>query len=449
MSEELILNEIEDNEEEYIEFLRKLVQTDSYNPPGNEKNVALEIEKYLKSVDIKSEIFSFGENRANLIATLNDNFDGKNLLYNGHMDVVPPGALDEWKYPPLSAIIKRKKIFGRGTADMKAGLAAMVISLKILKKLGFKIVGNLIVNAVADEETGGKLGTGWCMDNELKSKRIDFSVIGEPTKLNPLPYAIILGEKGRVAVRIITNGVSGHASLPSLGVNAIYMMNDIIYNLDKLDEYIPKIKPPLTVNELEELVSAVFTSKELFQKLLNEQPILQEAIKANTQFTKIVTLINGGIKDNVIPDHCESLIDFRLLPGQTSDMILDGLKDLIKDLGYQIKNEPKGQPEEVFVYLDVKWKGEASYWEEWRNSSILNKFYDIVEKVYKKKPFYFLMPASSDAKYYRNSKFCQPTILFGPGKSRSAHTTNEYIDLPEFINAIKVYTLFAYNYLNE
>ncbi|MFX0145108.1 MAG: M20/M25/M40 family metallo-hydrolase, partial [Candidatus Hodarchaeota archaeon] len=118
MSEELILNEIENNKEEYIDFLKKIVQSESYNPPGNEKNVALEIEKYLRNEGIQCEIFSFGENRANLVATLNDNFEDKNLLYNGHMDVVPPGSLEEWKYPPLSAIIKRKRIYGRGTADM-------------------------------------------------------------------------------------------------------------------------------------------------------------------------------------------------------------------------------------------------------------------------------------------------------------------------------------------
>lgn len=128
MSEELIINKIEQEKEEYIEFLRKLVQSDSINPPGNEKNVALLIEEYLKGIGIKTEIFPFGNNRANLIAYLNDTFDGKNLLFNGHMDTVPPGSEEDWKYPPLSALIKRNKlIFGRGTTDMKGGLAAMVI----------------------------------------------------------------------------------------------------------------------------------------------------------------------------------------------------------------------------------------------------------------------------------------------------------------------------------
>ena len=145
MSEELILNKIEQGKEEYIEFLVKLVKSDSINPPGNEKNVALIIEEFLKGMGIKTDIFPFGNNRANLIAYLNDSFEGRNLLFNGHMDTVPPGSEEDWKYPPLSALIKRNKLmFGRGTTDMKSGLAAMVIALKILSL--FRIISYIKFN---------------------------------------------------------------------------------------------------------------------------------------------------------------------------------------------------------------------------------------------------------------------------------------------------------------
>lgn len=449
MSEELILNEIEANTEEYIEFLQELIQTESYNPPGNEKNVAIKIQKYLKNAGIKCEIFPFGENRANLIATLNDNFNGKTLLYNGHMDVVPPGSVEEWKNPPLSAIIKRKRLYGRGTTDMKGGTAAMAISLKILKKLGIKISGNLILNAVADEETGGILGTKWSLDNILKSRSCDFAVIGEPTGFNPLPKAIIFGEKGRMEVKVITYGKSSHASAPFLGKNAINMMSEIIQNLDKLDEYIPKIEPPLSENELKELINITFPSRDAFERILVEVPDVQSLIKTNLHFAKNITMINGGIKPNVIPDKCEAIIDFRLLPGQTIEMVLNGLKKLINELGYQIKDKPIGEPEEIFMYLEVKFQGEPSYWNDWKNSQVLKTFYDIVEKIYEKKPFYFFFPASGDAKYYRNTNYCESTIMFGPGNVRVAHATNEYVEIEDFINSIKVYTLFANNYLKD
>jgi len=300
MDEELILNEIENNAEEYIEFLRELIQAESYNPPGNEKNVALKIENFLKDGGLECEIFPFGENRANLIARLNDNFDGKNLLYNGHMDVVPPGSEEEWKYPPLSASIKRKKVFGRGAADMKGGLAAMVITLKILKKLGLKLSGNLFLHAVADEETGGTFGTKWILEDKQKPIKCDFAVIGEATGLSPLPKGIILGEKGRIEIKIVTNGVSCHASVPFIGKNAIYMMSELIQSLDKLEEYIPEVEPPLSSIELKNLVSVAFPSKEIFEKIFDEQQLLQNVVTANTNFAKSLTMINGGIKENVV-----------------------------------------------------------------------------------------------------------------------------------------------------
>jgi len=449
MSEEIILNEIESNTEEYIEFLRELIQAESYNPPGNEKNVALIIDKYLKNSNIKSEIFPFGDNRANLIAYLNDNFKEKNLLYNGHMDVVPPGNEEEWKYPPLSATIKRKKyIYGRGTTDMKGGLAAMIIALKILKKLKLKLSGNLIVNAVADEETGGEYGTKWCINNVLQSIKPDFAIISEPSRLKPLPHVISIGERGRLVVKIITNGISTHSSWPFMGKNAIYMMSEIIHNLDKIDDYIPKIKPPLSLEELKKLMSTAFPSLEILEKIINEQPILSSVLKALTRFTKSLTIIKGGIKDNVVPDKCEAIIDFRLLPGQEIDPILNSLKKLIEeDLGYTLKNEPIGSPEEVFVYLENIQYSEPSYWKDWEKSSILNSFYEIVEKAYNEKPFYFLYPASADASHLRNEGYCPETIMFGPGSGTSAHSTDEYIEIKDFINAVKVFTLFAYEYL--
>jgi len=451
MSEKSILNEIDQNKEEYIEFLRKIIQADSINPPGNEKNVAIIIENFLKEEGIKTDIFPFGDNRANLIAYLNDNFNGKNLLYNGHMDVVPPGSAEDWKNPPFSAFVKRNKfIFSRGAADMKGGLVAMVIALKILKSLKIEVSGNLILNAVADEETGGKLGAGWCIDNPLKSIRCDFAIIGEPSGLNPLPKAIMLGEKGHLQVKITTKGISGHASMPSIGKNAIYMMSEIIEKFDKIDEYMPKSEPPIEMDKLKKLIGVAFPSEEILERILNDQPLLQNALLSLVKFSKALTMIKGGIKENVIPDSCEAVIDFRLLPGQKVDPIMNALKKLIEeDLGYIVKNQIPGSPKDVCVVLEIFNASEGSYWNQWEKSQDLKEFYDIVETIYKKKPFYFLLPASADAHYFRNDGYCPQTILFGPGSMGTAHAIDEYIEIQDFINSIKVFALFAYNLLRK
>jgi len=451
MTEELIIKKIEQEKDGYVEFLRKLVQSDSINPPGNEKNVAILIEEYLKGIGIKTEIFPFGNNRANLVAYLNNTFDGRNLLFNGHMDTVPPGSEQDWKYPPLSAMIKRNKlIFGRGTTDMKSGLAAMVIALKILKELKLDVSGNLILNAVADEETGGKFGTGWCVENPLKEIKCDFAIIGEPTALNPLPKGIFVGEKGHLQVKIITNGISGHSGMPAMSKNAIYMMSEIIENLDKLNNYIPKTEPPMNMDKLKNLVRVVFPSEEIFERILKEQPDLLSIIQTLTTFSKAVTMIRGGIKENIIPDLCEAVLDIRLLPNQKNEAIMKALRKLIEeDLGYVVKDQLSATSKEVFVELEIIRDGEGSYWSQWEDSVDLQEFYDLVESVYEKKPYYFLLPASADAHYLRNDGFCPETIIFGPGKGRTAHAVNEYIEILDFIRAIKVYAIFAYRYLNK
>jgi succinyl-diaminopimelate desuccinylase len=451
MSVESIFAIIEQNKDVYIEFLRSLIQSDSFNPPGNEKNVALVIEDFLKDKGIKTEIFPFGDNRANMFAFLNDNFTGKNLLYNGHMDVVPPGSEADWKYPPLSAYIKRNKyIYGRGTADMKAALAAMIVSITILKKIGIKTSGNLIVNAVADEETGGKLGTGWCLDNVLKKRSIkcDFVLVGEASGVHPLPKAIVLGEKGHLIIKLVTSGKSAHSMAPSMGKNAIYMMSRIIENFDDLEKYLPKIDPPFTIEELKEMVAVALPPRENFDRIYNDQPLLRSMTEALTRLTKSINMISGGIKANVIPDRCEVLIDFRLFPGQTSQMIINGLKKLITDIGFKVNNATtENLPGEV--YLEIYSDGESSVWEDYNKSQTVKEFKKIVENTYGKKSFFFLSAGGTDSKYYRNSGYCKETIHFGPGNVRQMHATNENLELQDFFNSIKVYTLFAYNFLSK
>ena len=449
MSEELIIKEIEDNKDKYIEFLRDIIKTDTYNPPGNEKNVALKIEKYLIEAGIKCEIFPFGENRANLIAYLNKNFDGKNLLYNGHMDVVPPGDEKEWKYPPLSAFVKRNKImYGRGTADMKGGLAAMVITLEILKKLDLSITGNLILNAVSDEEKGGYYGAIPCIENNLNHIKCDFVIVGEPTKAKPMPLAIIVGEKGHLQLKLITTGRSCHASVPFVGNNAIIMMNNIIYNLEKLQDLIPTVNPPLSSERIKELFSNSFPNKQIFERIFNEQPLLQNYVKSITQYTQSVTMIKGGIKENVVPDECEAVINFRLLPGQTSEVIINALKDLIKSLGYGVYENDNSEVKDNYVKIEIIQDSDGSYWNNWEQSEDLKKLSLIIERVYKRKPYYSVSPAGADSRYFRNTQYCPQTILLGPGNVSTAHSVDESIDLDDFINIIKVYTLFAYEFIN-
>jgi acetylornithine deacetylase/succinyl-diaminopimelate desuccinylase-like protein len=123
------------------------------------------------------------------------------------------------------------------------------------------------------------------------------------------------------------------------------------------------------------------------------------------------------------------------------------MKKLINDLGYEVKEEPKGKPEEIFVYMEVFMQKDGSIWMDWKESQPLKELNNLIERIYEKKPFYSLAPGASDAPYLRNDKYCEQTVEFGPGDAGSMHALNEHIEIRDFINAIKVYTLFAYNFL--
>jgi succinyl-diaminopimelate desuccinylase len=447
--ERLIKEEIQENREQYIEFLQDLIQINTSKSAGNIKDLILRMTEFLEEENVKCKTIPVEGESSNFVAYLNDIFDEKNLLFNGHMDVVPSGPKDTWKYPPFSATRKRKKIFGRGTADMKGGLAAMASALKILKKVTPDLIGNLIFNAVIDEEIGGALGTKHCIDNELSFLKMDFAIVGEPTGLAPLPKAIVVGEKGIFQVRVHTKGKQSHSSMPFLGKNAIDMMCKINRKLEKLETKLAKTPPPLDYNEIEEMMAQVFPNREIFHDILEKKPILKHLLLALTKSTCSFNIVQGGKADNVVPENCEGLIDFRLLEGQKPSDITEALSNIISELGFQELESLSVDSEETGVYVEEEFSAKASYWNNWEESRHLNRFYSLVEEIYGRKPFYFLYPACSDARFIRNTGYCQNTILFGPGSAGFAHATDEYIEVEDFLNAIKVYTIFAHDFLQN
>ena len=121
----------------------------------------------------------------------------------------------------------------------------------------------------------------------------------------------------------------------------------------------------------------------------------------------------------------------------------------INELGYKIENKQDNDPNSEFVYLEILEQSEASYWDKWEKSTKLKDFASLISDIYDQKPFYSLYPAAADAHYYRKSNYCPKTILFGVGNAGKSHATDEVVEINDFINLIKLYTLFAYRYLKR
>ncbi|MEM2939406.1 MAG: M20/M25/M40 family metallo-hydrolase, partial [Candidatus Bathyarchaeia archaeon] len=156
---------------------KELIKIPSVNPPGDEKEVSELLASHMEKIGLTVELEEIFPNRSNVIATLEGIEGGPTLLFLGHTDVVPVDS--GWSIDPFKAIEKEGKLFGRGSADMKGGLAAMVIAIESLKRSKVTLRGNLIFAAVIDEEVSS-YGIRHLIENGLKA---DYAIIGEPTDL--------------------------------------------------------------------------------------------------------------------------------------------------------------------------------------------------------------------------------------------------------------------------
>ncbi|MFX1453573.1 MAG: M20 family metallopeptidase, partial [Promethearchaeota archaeon] len=460
MIEEEVLQEIEriigENEEIYKKFLSSLLKIRSIE--GNELDVANRIIAFLLDHNFQANDYILdnieGNNRrANLIAYLNplthqskvDN-EERILLYNGHMDVVGLGK-KSWKRDkgPFSGIYDEKYFYGRGSSDMKAGLAAMVIALTILKELkdSQKIIipGNLIVNAVAAEETNPIIGTIRSRDKLKRDYGISkctFVVVGEPTSFARGTKSITIGEKGTSKVTLTSKGEMGHTSNTNQGKNAINMMLTLLgkLNLDDIIKKISKGQPPISEQKFKEILEMLPPNDPTGEKA--------ESLKKNYELinkpTYSFSIIDVGSTPalNLTPDRCNLSIDFRTPPGQQGKDIIDALKNAIKVITRDEKNleekdfSVKGMAVSASQYVINQDNPHSTNFKE--------EFMNVVRMIYKKDNvdvFEFFFPASADAIHYRigHSPICSETILFGPGEFDLIHGIDELVEVKDFFNA--------------
>ncbi|WP_339181073.1 ArgE/DapE family deacylase [Oceanobacillus sp. FSL W7-1293] len=206
------------NKEERIKVLQDIIKIKSVN--DNESEVADYFAELFQKHGIESEKVKYSEGRESLVATYKKG-DGKVLGISGHEDVVAAGDESEWKYPPFSAEIDGDKLYGRGSTDMKSGLAALAIAMIEIKEENTDINGTLKFMATVGEEVG-ELGAEQ-LTKEGYADDLDGLIISEPT--GP---ALIYTHKGSMNYTIVSRGKSAHSSMPKEGINSIANMNEFV-----------------------------------------------------------------------------------------------------------------------------------------------------------------------------------------------------------------------------
>lgn len=266
-----------------IELLDHLVNFDTTSPPGNERPAAMYLADVLRPYGFQCEVQDLGENRANLIAVMGEK-SGPELMLNGHLDVVP--AHGEWHWDPFVMTRDNGRLYGRGTSDMKGGIAAMCeAAIRTAQKGGPKR-GRLKLLFVADEECSN-LGTLKYLET---CPAPDYAIIGEPTGLE-----IAIAHRGVSRNYIDLYGPARHAALSAAGWDSM-------------------VKARIALQAAENM------NRELHA--MSHEVLPPPGIS--------VTMIHGYEKDNVVPGNVRMLLDFRILPGmnrrQAEKILADGLE---------------------------------------------------------------------------------------------------------------------------
>ncbi|MEM3462948.1 MAG: ArgE/DapE family deacylase [Candidatus Bathyarchaeia archaeon] len=413
MSKTEILSRVRSNRGDIIELAKELIRTPSENPPGDQTRVAALVRDFLKDHGVSVETYEREKGRINVIGRIGRG-SGRILLMNGHMDTVPVGDVSRWSFDPFEGKLVDGILYGRGAADMKGGLAAMLYAQAILVEFEGELNGSMVTMAVPDEETGGKFGTEYL----LKEVGIRGSacIVAEPSLLK----FCRIGEKGWCLIRIAAKGRPAHGSLPMLGKNAILMMCEAIRASSQIASI--KAKAP------EELAEVVEFSKEVIREVTGKD----ECGDALDHFTINYGTIRGGTKANVVADSCVMEVDVRIPLGSTADFAFETLSKLVK------AKVPEAELERI-SYSDPTYTNpdEESITTLRRNAFAILGF----------EPRLFVQQSATDARFFRREGI--PAYSFGPGDFiRQSHAIDERVEADDIVKAAEVYALTAFDYLS-
>lgn len=368
-----------------VHFLQQLLRIDSSNPPGNEHEVTKIFIERCKEKGLPCKVTYLEENRSNFEVSIKGAAE-KHLLLCGHLDTVSPGEM-KWDYSPFSGEIVGDRIYGRGASDMKSGLAGMYLAVESLFLEKKTPPATITFLATAGEEVDSCGARTFLEEND--QRQIDALIIGEPTN-----EKIVIGHKGALWLEISTYGKTAHGSMPDQGINSIDHMMHVISVLDSLK------------------IEWKFEQKPLGSSSL------------------AVTMIEGGLQTNVIPDRCSIKVDIRTVPPQSHNELI---KELDRNLAHLVKIN------ELHYYKITKLLD--------RPSILTSPSEDIIQMAFaiKNETNGFGVSYYTDGAVL-NPQSEIPTLIYGPGDEKLAHQPNEWVSLSAFKRSIAFYKSLILSY---
>lgn len=408
-----VIDEIERQKEDLLTLCSTLLQMNTENPPGDTRAISEFIIQYLSSHGIETEIHESNHKMFNLISSIGENREDRHLILCGHTDVVPVGDIEKWDFDPFSGHIENGYIHGRGASDMKCGLAGLIFTLGLFKRLEIPLAGKLSLLVVPDEETGGEYGVPWVLDRDLIHG--SSAVIAEPShSQHPT-----IGQKGSCWFEVEIEGTPGHGSLsPVIGDSAILKAVKAVEVLQNIWNF--EVKIPDQMKEIIEITKAYIREREE-----TDTSDVLDHITVN------IGTINGGTKANVIADHVVIQVDTRLPFGVQNDDMLPKVRKLLADAGIEAKVRPIG------FQSTANWTPPTD--------EIVSLLVESIKEVSRKDAYGVLQWASSDARHFRAHNI--PVLQYGPADLPTIHSINERAPIDQVIQAAKVYALTSLKYL--
>lgn len=394
--------------DEVVELTRALIRIPSVYRPGDpdatEARVAAFVESWFRREGFAVEVQEAAPGRPNVIAWIGDKGPGRrSLLLEGHTDVVTEGDPAEWSYAPFGGELFEGRIYGRGAADMKSGLAAAMVAAAAFTRAGLTPRGKLVVGALVDEEDG-MIGVRHLVGTAI-GRELDAAIICEPEQ-----NELCLEQRGVVWARFRARGKMAHGAMPEAGINPIPCLG----------------------------------------RLLREAPALERRLRRACQKSRYLrpptvtpTIIQGpppkvGVpQSNVIPAVAEMILDIRVTPGIGAEGIQAELEGICRAAA------------EAHPGVKVEWEPVNTFrlaTKVERSEPLVRAMARGVRQATGHAPRYGGVPGSTDGTILR-MELGIPIVTCGPGGRLIPHQVDEFVEAKEVTDAARIYAASALNYL--
>ena len=356
---------------------RELLAFNTINPPGMERACARHLGAILEAAGFRVEYHEFAESRTSLIATIGGAIDRKApLCFTGHIDTVPLGA-KAWTRDAFAGETDGDRMFGRGSTDMKSGIAAFVVAALQAAPEAARGAG-LVLVITAGEEIGCE-GARFLADRKLLD-RAGAIVVAEPTA--NYPY---VGHKGLAWFEIETTGVTAHGSMPEVGDNAIVKMARVI---DDLGHF--------------------------------HFPIESHAVMGKP--TLNVGTIRGGLNTNSVPDEARITVDTRTVPGIDHVALCESLRQLLAPRAASVRKIVDTPA--LYTEPDNDWVQEV---------------FEACTPYAGARPQPKTITFSTDGADLKRGYGGPPAVILGPGEPQLAHQTDEWCSLERLGQSVELF----------